>query len=59
MAAGSGRTGPAVAGRAGPDADPVDGRLEACAATLVWLVSSAGGYVTGHTIVVDGGASIA
>jgi len=28
------------------------------AATLVWLVSEAGGYVTGQTIVVDGGVSI-
>ena len=28
------------------------------AATLVWLVSDAGGYVTGQTIVVDGGVSI-
>ncbi|EME22639.1 3-oxoacyl-ACP reductase [Rhodococcus triatomae BKS 15-14] len=28
------------------------------AATLVWLVSEAGGYVTGQTIVVDGGITI-
>jgi len=28
------------------------------AATLVWLVSAAGGYVTGQTIVVDGGVTI-
>ena len=28
------------------------------AATLVWLVSDAGGYVTGQTIVVDGGFTI-
>ncbi|HET6910995.1 MAG TPA: SDR family oxidoreductase [Mycobacteriales bacterium] len=28
------------------------------AATLVWLVSDAGGYVTGQTIVVDGGVTI-
>jgi len=34
------------------------GRLEELVATLVWLVSSAGGYVTGQTIVVDGGFSI-
>jgi NAD(P)-dependent dehydrogenase (short-subunit alcohol dehydrogenase family) len=34
------------------------GRLEECAATLIWLVSPAGGYVTGQTIVVDGGVSI-
>jgi NAD(P)-dependent dehydrogenase (short-subunit alcohol dehydrogenase family) len=34
------------------------GRLEECAATLVWLGSPAGGYVTGQTIVVDGGVSI-
>ena len=34
------------------------GRLEECAATLVWLVSPAAGYVTGQTIVVDGGVSI-
>jgi NAD(P)-dependent dehydrogenase (short-subunit alcohol dehydrogenase family) len=33
--------------------DPVE-----LAATLVWLVSDAGGYVTGQTIVVDGGVSI-
>jgi NAD(P)-dependent dehydrogenase (short-subunit alcohol dehydrogenase family) len=37
---------------------PRMGRLEECAATLIWLVSSAGGYVTGQTIVVDGGVSI-
>jgi NAD(P)-dependent dehydrogenase (short-subunit alcohol dehydrogenase family) len=28
------------------------------AATLVWLVSAAGGYVTGQTIAVDGGVTI-
>ena len=28
------------------------------AATLVWLASPAGGYVTGQTIVVDGGVTI-
>ncbi len=28
------------------------------AATLVWLVSDAGGYVTGQTIIVDGGIAI-
>jgi NAD(P)-dependent dehydrogenase (short-subunit alcohol dehydrogenase family) len=28
------------------------------AATLVWLVSDAGGYVTGQTIVVDGGVTV-
>jgi NAD(P)-dependent dehydrogenase (short-subunit alcohol dehydrogenase family) len=28
------------------------------AATLVWLVSAAGGFVTGQTIVVDGGVTI-
>jgi NAD(P)-dependent dehydrogenase (short-subunit alcohol dehydrogenase family) len=37
---------------------PRTGRLEECAATLVWLVSPAAGYVTGQTIVVDGGFSI-
>jgi NAD(P)-dependent dehydrogenase (short-subunit alcohol dehydrogenase family) len=37
---------------------PRVGRLEECAATLVWLVSPAAGYVTGQTIVVDGGVSI-
>ena len=37
---------------------PRMGRLEECAATLVWLASPAGGYVTGQTIVVDGGVSI-
>jgi NAD(P)-dependent dehydrogenase (short-subunit alcohol dehydrogenase family) len=37
---------------------PREGRLEECAATLVWLVSPAAGYVTGQTIVVDGGVSI-
>jgi NAD(P)-dependent dehydrogenase (short-subunit alcohol dehydrogenase family) len=39
-----------VAGRMG---DP-----EELAATLVWLVSDAGGYVIGQTIVVDGGVTI-
>jgi NAD(P)-dependent dehydrogenase (short-subunit alcohol dehydrogenase family) len=28
------------------------------AATLVWLASDAGGFVTGQTIVVDGGVTI-
>ena len=37
---------------------PRMGRLEEAAATLLWLVSPAGGYVTGQTIVVDGGVSI-
>ncbi|HTZ91804.1 MAG TPA: SDR family oxidoreductase [Streptosporangiaceae bacterium] len=37
---------------------PRMGRLEECAATLIWLVSPAGGYVTGQTVVVDGGVSI-
>ena len=37
---------------------PRTGRLEECAATLIWLASPAGGYVTGQTIVVDGGCSI-
>jgi NAD(P)-dependent dehydrogenase (short-subunit alcohol dehydrogenase family) len=39
-----------VLGRTG---DPAE-----LAATLVWLVSPAGGYVTGQTIVVDGGVTI-
>ena len=37
------------------------GRLgdpEELAATLVWLASPAGGYVTGQTIAVDGGITI-
>lgn len=34
------------------------GDPEELAATLVWLVSDAGGYVTGQTIVVDGGVTI-
>ncbi len=42
--------GRAVLGRPG---DP-----EELAATLVWLASDAGGYVTGQTIVVDGGVTI-
>jgi NAD(P)-dependent dehydrogenase (short-subunit alcohol dehydrogenase family) len=29
-----------------------------CAATLIWLVSPAGGYVTGQTIIVDGGVTL-
>jgi NAD(P)-dependent dehydrogenase (short-subunit alcohol dehydrogenase family) len=37
---------------------PRMGRPEECAATLVWLVSPAAGYVTGQTIVVDGGVTI-
>jgi NAD(P)-dependent dehydrogenase (short-subunit alcohol dehydrogenase family) len=37
---------------------PRMGRLEECAATLVWLASPAAGYVTGQTIVVDGGVSM-
>jgi hypothetical protein len=37
---------------------PRPGRPEECAATLVWLVSPAAGYVTGQTIIVDGGVSI-
>ena len=39
----------------------VSGRLgdaEELAATLVWLVSDAAGYVTGQTIAVDGGVTI-
>jgi NAD(P)-dependent dehydrogenase (short-subunit alcohol dehydrogenase family) len=39
----------------------VSGRMgdpEELAATLVWLVSDAAGYVTGQTIAVDGGVSI-
>jgi NAD(P)-dependent dehydrogenase (short-subunit alcohol dehydrogenase family) len=34
------------------------GKPEELAATLVWLVSPASGYVTGQTIVVDGGVTI-
>jgi NAD(P)-dependent dehydrogenase (short-subunit alcohol dehydrogenase family) len=34
------------------------GEPEELAATLVWLVSPASGYVTGQTIVVDGGVTI-
>ena len=34
------------------------GDPEELAATLVWLASPAGGYVTGQTIVVDGGLTI-
>jgi NAD(P)-dependent dehydrogenase (short-subunit alcohol dehydrogenase family) len=39
----------------------VSGRMgdpEELAATLVWLVSPAGGYVTGQTVIVDGGVTI-
>jgi NAD(P)-dependent dehydrogenase (short-subunit alcohol dehydrogenase family) len=39
-----------VSGRLGEDAE--------LAATLVWLVSDAAGYVTGQTIAVDGGVTI-
>jgi NAD(P)-dependent dehydrogenase (short-subunit alcohol dehydrogenase family) len=35
------------------------GEATELAATLVWLVSPAGGYVTGQTIAVDGGITIA
>jgi NAD(P)-dependent dehydrogenase (short-subunit alcohol dehydrogenase family) len=42
--------GRVVAGRVG---DP-----EELAATLIWLVSPAGGYVTGQTVIVDGGFTI-
>ena len=35
------------------------GEAAELAATAVWLASSAGGYVTGQTIVVDGGLTIA
>ena len=38
---------------AGRKGDP-----EELAATLVWLVSAAGGYVNGQTIAVDGGMTI-
>jgi NAD(P)-dependent dehydrogenase (short-subunit alcohol dehydrogenase family) len=34
------------------------GNPEELAATLVWLVSPAGGYVTGQTVIVDGGFTI-
>jgi NAD(P)-dependent dehydrogenase (short-subunit alcohol dehydrogenase family) len=34
------------------------GDPEELAASMVWLLSSAGGYVTGQTILVDGGVSI-
>jgi NAD(P)-dependent dehydrogenase (short-subunit alcohol dehydrogenase family) len=34
------------------------GQAEELAATLVWLVSDAAGYVTGQTVVVDGGVSV-
>lgn len=34
------------------------GDPEEIASTLVWLVSDAGGYVTGQTVVVDGGVTI-
>jgi NAD(P)-dependent dehydrogenase (short-subunit alcohol dehydrogenase family) len=39
-----------ISGRTG---DP-----EELAATLVWLVSPAGGYVTGQTVIVDGGVTL-
>ena len=34
------------------------GDPEELAATMVWLASAAGGYVTGQTIVVDGGLTV-
>ena len=34
------------------------GKPEELAATLVWLASAAGGFVTGQTVVVDGGLTI-
>lgn len=35
------------------------GQLEELAASVMWLASPASGYVTGQTIVIDGGATIA
>jgi len=37
---------------------PRMGSAEECAATLIWLVSPAGGYVTGQTVIVDGGVTV-
>jgi NAD(P)-dependent dehydrogenase (short-subunit alcohol dehydrogenase family) len=34
------------------------GRAEELAATIVWLASPAGDYVTGQTVTVDGGVTI-
>jgi len=34
------------------------GDPEALAATLIWLASPAAGYVTGQTVVVDGGTTL-
>jgi NAD(P)-dependent dehydrogenase (short-subunit alcohol dehydrogenase family) len=34
------------------------GGIEELAATIVWLASPAGGYVTGQTVIVDGGVTI-
>ncbi|MEV7009202.1 SDR family oxidoreductase [Streptosporangium sp. NPDC051022] len=34
------------------------GRVDELAATLVWMASEAGGYLTGQTVVVDGGFTV-
>lgn len=37
---------------------PRPGQLDELAAAVLYLASPAGGYVTGHTLVVDGGMTI-
>jgi NAD(P)-dependent dehydrogenase (short-subunit alcohol dehydrogenase family) len=37
---------------------PIDGTPEDCVGAVQWLVSDAGRYTTGQTIIVDGGWTV-